>query len=152
MRQFMVAAKAAETDGDTFGREITVQVLERDEETWRDVRILPAAEGALAMLLAADAAPLHQKVSASINFFFSILRDQHDIDYFKERLFDRGDGFGGGNVAEIVEGIIEEWTGNPTPSSSGSTGSPGSTGEPSTGSVRHRGSTPSAFGLTASAP
>jgi hypothetical protein len=145
MREFITAAAAVEDEGDTFGSEITIKV------DGREVAILPANEGALAMLLASDAVPLNEKVSASINFFFSILRDARDEDHFKQRLFDRKDPFGGAIIAELVEGIIEEWTGDPTQSSSDSTGSLDSTGESSTASAPRKASTRSGSRRTASA-
>lgn len=145
MREFITAAAAAGDEGDTFGHEITIQVDDRE------VRILPAAEGALAMLLASDAVPLQEKVSASINFFFSILAERADEDHFKLRLYDRDDPFGGSMIAELVEGIIEEWTGDPTQSSSDSTGSLDSTGASSTASAQPKASTRSSSRRTASA-
>lgn len=145
MREFITAAVAAEDDGEDFGHEITIKV------DGREVQILPANEGALAMLLASDAVPLQQKVSASINFFFSILRDGRDEDYFKQRLFDRKDPFGGSQIAELVQGIIEEWTGDPTQSSSDSTGSLDSTGVSSTASAQPKASTRSSSRRTVSA-
>lgn len=145
MREFITAAEAAGENGEDFGSDITIKV------DGRDVRIMPVNEGALAMLLASDSMPVHQKVSAAINFFFSILRDGHDEDYFKQRLFDRRDPFGGAQVAEIVEAVIEEWTGDPTQSSTDSTGSPPSTGESSTASAPRKGSTRSSSHRTASA-
>jgi hypothetical protein len=145
MREFITAAESAGDDGDTFGHDLTIKV------DGREVEIMPAAEGALAMLLASDAVPIQQKVSASINFFFSILRDSRDEDYFKQRLFDRADRFGGSQIAELVQGIIEEWTGDPTQLSSDSTGSLDSTGGSSTGSAPVKASTRSSSRRTASA-
>lgn len=139
MREFITAAEeAAEADDGDLGREITIKVDDRE------VKILPAVEGAVAMLMAADSVPIQQKVSTSINFFFSILADDRDVDYFKQRLFSREDKFGGSEIAELVQMILEEWTGDPTQSSSDSTGSLDSTGESSTGSSRPKASTRSA--------
>jgi hypothetical protein len=145
MREFITAAAAADDDGEDFGHEITIKVDDRE------IAILPANEGSLAMLLSADGVPLHQKISASINFFFSILRDGRDEDYFKTRMYDRKDPFGGAMIAELVEGIIEEWTGDPTQSSSDSTGSLDSTGDSSTEPVQPKASTRSSSRRTASA-
>lgn len=146
MREFTTAAKeAAEMHDTDFGVPITIK------QDGREIKILPASEGALAVLLASDGAPLSAKVAASINFFFSILEDPSDEDYFKVRLFDRNDPFGGGEIAEIVQGIIEEWTGDPTQSSSDSTGSPDSTGGSSTASAPAKASTRSRSPRAASA-
>lgn len=129
MREFVTAAEEAvanQDDDANFGRDTVIKV------DGREVRIMAVSEGALAMLLASDSMPLHQRISASVNFFFAMLRDGEDDSYFKSRLFDRKDSFGGSQIADIVEGVIEEWTGDPTQSSSDSTGSLDSTGESST--------------------
>jgi hypothetical protein len=145
MREFITSAEAAGDEGDTYGSDLTIKV------DGREVKIMPVNEGAMAMLLASDAAPLHQKVSATINFFFSILRDGRDIEFFKSRLYDRGDPFNTEHVTDIVESVIEEWSGDPTQSPSDSTGSPPTTGESSTGSALRKASTRSSSRRTASA-
>ena len=145
MREFSTAAAAVETDGDTFGKDVTIKI------DGREVRFLPATEGQLAMVLSTDAMPVMQKISVAVNFFFGLIRDGRDVDYFKSRLFDRKDPFGAEAISEIVSALIEEWTGNPTQASSDSTESQDDTGESSTESVRQPESTPSAFGLTGSA-
>lgn len=145
MREFTTAAAAVENDGDTFGKDVTIKI------DGREVRFLPATEGQLAMVLSTDSMPVMQKISVAVNFFFGLIRDGRDSDYFKARLFDRKDPFGAEQISEIVTALIEEWTGNPTQSSSDSTGSQDSTGDSSTESAPQVESTPSAFGLTASA-
>lgn len=147
MREFVTAAEAvAEVDeAEDFGKDIVIKV------DGREVRIMPVNEGALAMLLASDSMPIHQRVSAAVNFFFSILRDGDDEDYFKRRMYDRRDPFGGSQIAEIVEGVIEEWTGDPTQLSSDSTGSLDTTGESSTESTPPTASTRSRSRRAASA-
>lgn len=145
MREFLTSAEAAGDDGDDFGKDVEIKIDDRV------VKIMPVNEGALAMLLASDAAPLHQKISANLNFFFSILRDGRDVDYFKSRLYDRVDSFGTDTVVDIVEAVLEEWSGDPTQSSSDSTGSPDSTGATSTESAPRKASTRSSSRRTASA-
>lgn len=145
MREFSTAAAAVETDGDTFGKDVTIKI------DGREVRFLPATEGQLAMVLSTDAMPVMQKISVAINFFFGLIRDGRDADYFKSRLFDRADPFGAESISEIVTALIEEWTGNPTQSSSDSTPSQDDIGAVSTPSAPLQVSTPSAFGLTGSA-
>jgi hypothetical protein len=145
MREFTTAAEAVETTGDTFGKEVTIKI------DGREVRFLPATEGQLAMVIGSDAVPLMQKISTAINFFFGLVRDGRDADYFKQRLFDRADPFGAEQITAIVEALIEEWTGNPTQSSSDSTGSQDDTGAPSTPSAPQPGSTLSPSDLTGSA-
>lgn len=144
MREFVTAAKAVAEDGDTFGWE-TERVLDG-----RVIKFLPATEGQMAMLLGSDIAPVTERVSTGINFFFGLLRDDRDADYIRQRMFDRADPFGSGEIAEIVQDLIEEWSQDPTRSSSDSTPSPPPTGEPSTASSLHAVSTPSSSDQTAS--
>lgn len=145
MREFTTQAQEAAARENDFGEDITIKY------DGREIEILAAGEGALAMLLASDGAPLTSKIAASINFFFSILKNSTDEDYFKQRMFDRDDPFGGNEVAELVQGIIEEWTADPTQSSSDSTGSLDRTGESSTESAPPAASTRSRSRRAASA-
>jgi hypothetical protein len=144
MREFVTAAKAVVEDGDTFGWD-----TERSIDG-RTVKFLPATEGQMAMLLGSDIAPMSERVSTGINFFFGLLRDSRDADYFKGRMFDRTDPFGSGEIAEIVQDLIEEWSSDPTQSSSDSTPSPPPTGASSTESSLRAVSTPSPSDQTAS--
>ena len=140
MKEFTTAAKAVIDEGDTFGHEITTKV------DGYEVTFMPCTEGQMAMLLGTDGVPIHEKIATAINFFFGVLKDARDVDHFKQRLWDRSDPFGPGDVSEIVQELIEEWSGNPTQSSSDSTGSQPSTGASSTGSTPDGASTRSAFG------
>lgn len=144
MREFVTAAKAVETEGDVFGWDTERKI------DGRTIKFLPATEGQMAMLLGSDIAPMGERVSTGINFFFGLLRDDRDADYFKGRMFDRTDPFGSGEIAEIVQDLIEEWSSDPTQSSSDSTSSPPSTGESSTASSLHAVSTPSSSDQTVS--
>lgn len=137
MREFTTAAKAVIDDGDTFGHEITTKVDDYE------VTFMPCTEGQLAMLLGTDGVPINEKIATAINFFFGVLKDARSVDHFKQRLWDRSDPFGPSEVSEIVQDLIEEWSANPTQSSSDSTGSPPSTGASSTAKRRHAASTPS---------
>jgi hypothetical protein len=144
MREFTTAAKSAEQTGE-LGTEVTMVI------DGREVTFLPATEGQIALMLSADILPFQQKISTAINFFFNVLKDGRDVDHFKGRMFDRSDPFGAIEIADIVEGLVEEWTANPTSSPSDSTPSQVSTGGSSTVRPHHVESTPSAFGLTGSA-
>jgi hypothetical protein len=144
MREFTTAAKAVAEEGDVFGWD-TERVVDG-----RTIKFLPATEGQMAMMIGSDIAPMNERVSSGINFFFGLLRDHRDVDYFKGRMFDRADPFGSGEIAEIVQDLIEEWSGDPTQSSSDSTPSPPSTGESSTASTLRAVSTPSSSDQTAS--
>ena len=146
MREFVTAAKAVETEGDTFGRDTTVKI------DGRDIRFLPATEGQMAMLLSTDMLPTTDRISIGVNLFFNLLRDDTDSDYFRQRMFDRKDPFGAGEIAEIVQGLIEEWSGDPTQESSDSTPSPPSTGASSTAPARRKASTRSSSAPIASVP
>jgi hypothetical protein len=146
MREFVTAAKAVEDEGDTFGHDTMMRI------DGREVWFLPATEGQMALLLSTDMLPSTDRVSIGVNLFFNLLRDDRDSDYFRGRMFDRKDPFGAGALAEIVQALIEEWSGDPTQGSSDSTGSPPSTGESSTASALRAVSTPSDSVPTASAP
>lgn len=147
MREFTTAAEvvAGEPGNAELGQEITMKI------DGKEVTFLPVSEGALALILASAAQPLAEKIATAVNFFFTSLKDQRDVDFFKERMWNRADSFGPHTMAEIVEGLAEEWTANPTQSPSDSTGSQASTGGSSTESTQGGASTSSAFGLTDSA-
>lgn len=71
------------------------------------------------------------QVAGVINFFASVL-DQPTHAHLTGRLLDRTDPFGIEEVQGIIEWMVEEWTGRPTQSPSGSTPSPASGGQRST--------------------
>jgi hypothetical protein len=146
MREFVTAAKAVEDEGDTFGRDTTIKI------DGRDIRFLPATEGQMALLLSTDMLPTTDRISIGVNLFFNLLRDDTDSDYFRARMFDRKDPFGSGEIAEIVQGLIEEWSGDPTQESSDSTPSPPPTGASSTARAPRKGSTRSSSAPIASVP
>jgi hypothetical protein len=149
MREFLVAAEAEQDEGE-IGPEITVGIQEKDG-TMKQVTFLPITEGQLALVLASDVQGMAQKISTAINLFFNLLKDMRDIDHYRARMYDRTDKFGSANIAEVIEGLVEEWTANPTSSPSDSTSSQGSTGSSSTAKPRRAGRTHSAFGQTDSA-
>lgn len=71
------------------------------------------------------------KIAGVIDFFVNVL-DRPSHEYLVGRLMDREDPFGLDDVENIIQGMIEDWSGNPTEPSSDSTESPQPTGEPST--------------------
>lgn len=146
MREFVTAAKAVEDEGDTFGHDTTMKI------DGRDVRFMPATEGQMALLLSTDMLPTTDRISIGVNLFFNLLRDDTDSDHFRQRMFDRKDPFGAGEIAEIVQSLIEEWSGDPTQESSDSTGSPPPTGASSTAPARRKASTRSSSAPIASVP
>lgn len=125
MREFTTAA-AATKDGETFGTNIKVVI------DGREVEFLPATESQIALMISSGMTATTDQISATINFFFNIIADGRDADWLKGRLFRRDDPFGPENITDILQYLVEEWTGNPTQPLSGSTASPDSIGEPST--------------------
>lgn len=87
----------------------------------------------LAMLLASVSRHNNwtTQVAGIINFFVEVLDDESH-SYITERLLDRKDPFGLGEVQDIIEWMTEEWTGRPTRSPSVSTRSQRSGGRKST--------------------
>lgn len=146
MREFVTAAKAVQDEGDTFGRDTDMSI------DGRTVRFLPATEGQMALLLSTDMLPTTDRISIGVNLFFNLLRDDTDSDYFRQRMFDRKDPFGAGEIAEIVQALIEEWSGDPTQESSDSTSSPPPTGASSTARAPRKASTRSSSAPIASVP
>jgi hypothetical protein len=71
------------------------------------------------------------KVAGIIDFFVGIM-DEDSATYFTDRLLDRTDPFEIEDIQNILEYLVEEWSGNPTQSPSDSTGSPQNTGSTST--------------------
>jgi hypothetical protein len=74
------------------------------------------------------------KIAGAINFFNSTL-DDDSSEHLVSRLLDRRDNFGIEEVQDIVEWMIEEWTGHPTVQSSASTPSRPTGGKTSTRST-----------------
>lgn len=91
-------------------------------------------EGQFAMLMAnvGRGSSDSDRVAGLINFVINIIDDK-GADYLVGRLYNRKDVFGIEQIEEIMEWLVEEWTGNPTQGQSASTPSPSSTGRSSTG-------------------
>lgn len=89
--------------------------------------------GQLAILMASTGrrASEADMIAGIINFFASTL-DKSSYRYVEDRLLDYEDPFGLEQVQDILEWLVEEWTGRPIKLPSGSTPSPGSTGDVST--------------------
>jgi hypothetical protein len=71
------------------------------------------------------------KIAGVIDFFINVM-DRPSHEHLVARLMDREDPFGLDQVEEIIQWMIEEWSGNPTEQSSDSTPSRQSTGDSST--------------------
>lgn len=127
MREFVTAAnEAAETPEDkAAGTPFTVD--------GREYRAFKPQDGQLAVLMATTGRHSSQAemVSGLINFFVNVL-DEESHHHIIDRLLDRNDKFGIEQVQEIMEWMVEEWSGRPTRSPSVSTSSQSSTGPTST--------------------
>lgn len=129
MKEFTTAANAvAEQKQPSKGLEFMV-----DGET---LIAHKPREGQVAVLMATVGrhATEQDMVAGIINFFASTL-DKNSYGYIERRLLDYDDEFGIEQVQDILEWLIEEWTGRPTKLPSGSTPSPESTGHESTAQV-----------------
>lgn len=73
-------------------------------------------------------------VAGTINFLLSVL-DSKSKSYVSARLLDHNDEFGMEEVQQIMFGLIEEWSGRPTESSTDSAESPQTDGRKSTQST-----------------
>lgn len=94
-------------------------------------------DGQLAYLMATTSKHTSQQeqVAGLINFFVATL-DDDSREYIVGRLLDRRDAFGIKEVEDIFKWMIEEWTGRPTKSLSGSTPSRRTGGRKSTAAAR----------------
>lgn len=127
MREFTTAANAVaeETQDGEKGMPFVVDGVE--------CRAFKPADGQLAVLIATTSkhSSTQEQVAGLINFFVAVL-DDDSHSYIVSRLLDRRDPFGITEVQDIMEWMVEEWSGRPTKSPSVSTQSPGSTGPSST--------------------
>jgi len=101
-----------------------------DDQTLRAYR---PTEGQMALLMMALGRHTSEatKVAGAIDFFVSIM-DQPSYTYLADRLQSRDNPIALEEIIPVMEWIVEEWSGRPTPSSSGSTPSPPSDGLNST--------------------
>jgi hypothetical protein len=74
-------------------------------------------------------------VAGGLDFFHAVL-EPDSAAHIRVRLFDRNDDFGIEEVEQIIEWMVEEWTGRPTVRRSGATRSPRSTGPASSRGTR----------------
>lgn len=101
----------------------------------RDVKFFRPSPGAIAMAMAmtADRQKDQNKVSAIIDFFFSVLSKPDQV-HFQERLFKVDDPFdmtSRGGINDVLEYMFEAWAARPTRQSDDSTTSPPTTGSSS---------------------
>lgn len=79
-------------------------------------------------------APLQQKVAGVINFCMAVM-DEDTAAYLNDKLLDGDDPFEIPQIQDIIEYLIEQWSGRPTEQSSGSRQPQDSTGSTSTESA-----------------
>jgi hypothetical protein len=128
MKQFTTAAKEAERAkdadaGDLYPFELDGRTIVAYKPTEEQIALLMSDVGRFSSN--------SSKVGGSIDFFHSIFADA-DAAYIRQRLLNKDDAFGLPEVQDILEWLIEEWTGNPTQSQSASTPSRPSGGRKST--------------------
>lgn len=125
MKEFVTAVEAAEND---------------DEEGWVDFKVdgyqcraRRPSPGQVAYLSSTmhKHAPLHQKIAGSINFCFAVM-DEDSASYLSEKLLSQSDAFELPQVQDIIEFLLEEWSGRPTERSSDSSSTAATTGSNST--------------------
>jgi hypothetical protein len=113
IREFTTAAREAEPSGD--------DPIEFVVDGHECICYKPqASQFAVLMASISRQSDWPTQVAGVINFFASVL-DQPSHAYLTGRLLDREDPFGIEQVQEIIEWMVEEWTGRPTQSPSGST-------------------------------
>lgn len=71
------------------------------------------------------------RIAGVLNFFDAVL-DKKSSDYLTGRLLDRTDNFKFEQVEDILEGLVEDWSGHPTQEAVASSASPKRTGSRST--------------------
>lgn len=136
-KDFETAARAATTTQEEEEAGLPFTVTEKDENGNVTARVtcrcFRPGDGQLAILMATTGrhSSQNEQIAGIINFFASVLDDDSHT-YLVNRLLDRKDEFGLEQVQDIMEWMIEEWTGRPTKSPSVSTRSPSSTGQGST--------------------
>lgn len=127
MKEFTTAVNEAEKqdNGDDGAMEFSVDgVL---------CRAYKPKDGQLAVLMASTGrhTSAQEQIAGVINFFVAVLDDESH-NFIVNKLLDRKDPFGIEHVNDIMEWMMEEWSGRPTKSPSGSTTSPPTGGRNST--------------------
>ena len=127
MKQFQTAVQAnveAKT-GETLP---DVQI----EHDGRVITFVGPTTSELALIMSTDLASIGVQVSTTLNFFFGLIKDVRDVDYFRRRLFDRTDSFSADGIVDILMYLVEEWSARPTQQPSDSSPQQQPTGSTST--------------------
>lgn len=130
MLEFEAAVEAASTDEE---KPIPLDIDEISIAEKRKVHAYRPADGQLALLMASMGRGMqaNDAIAATVNFFCNLFEDD-DRYYIEERLLSRKRNISIERIQEILEELIEKWSGHPTQSPSDSPTSPASVGLNST--------------------
>lgn len=120
MKPIEVAAKRAKAEEENDWEPVEVPIKDPDGETTLLIANPPGG-GQIAAFMATAASfnSVTDNIGGTITFLTSLF-DDDDRRYIINRLFDRKDPFGPDEIQAIISGLMEEWTGRPTGSPSGS--------------------------------
>jgi hypothetical protein len=127
MKQFITAASEADELEEGERKDLVFMIDDRE------VTAYFPGDGQIAVYMATTAsfASKREQVAGALNFFVSVF-DEDTHSWVVSRLFDRTDDFGLKQVTDILQYMMEEWTGNPTVAPSTSTRSRPTTSRRST--------------------
>lgn len=126
MKDFITAVKDVEDQDEGTDGQIVFMV-----DDWEVTAYRPGT-GQLGVLMAMTLNTSEtEQIAGIINFFASVL-DDASHHHLVRRMLDRRDPFGIEEVTEIMQGLVEEWTGHPTQQPTASTRSSGQSGSAST--------------------
>jgi hypothetical protein len=135
MREFVTAVAAAEENEDERKESgwVEFEVIEQDQHG-KVLRKVPCnarrpSPGQVAYLTGSlhRRAPQEQQIAGAINFCMAIM--DHDTSaYLSDRLLDSEDPFDLPDIQNIIEGLLEEWSGKAGEQSSDSSGTPQASG------------------------
>jgi len=135
MKQFITAVTANEDESAEGWIDFEVAETDAKGEVQRTVgcRARRPSPGQVAYLTASihKRAPLDRQIAGAINFCMAIM-DEPTAAYLSDRLLDSEDPFELPEIQDIIEYLIEEWSGRPTQQSPGSAPQAATTGSTST--------------------
>lgn len=123
MREFLTAAKESVGEDDVLDVPIDGVLYKAYRPT----------DGQFAFVMATTGkhSSTQDQIAGQVNFFLSMF-EREDADALAQRLLDREDPFGIEMIGDIMNEMMEEWSGRPTKSASASSRSPKTTGRKST--------------------
>jgi hypothetical protein len=130
--EFVVAAQRAD-ETEEEKPPVELDLKDEDGEIDRTITCYFPGEGQVMAFMASNASfsADEERIAGAINFFVSLL-EKDDHSYVVNRMFDRNDPFGGRHITGLISIVMEQWSGRPTGSSSGSTPSRRNGGRKST--------------------